>query len=113
MLIKACYSRRIIAMRAIFVASQPTSNMAKRDVTYTSTTVSKTHIDILNQVKAYAQDTLKVVLTSQQVNDFALEMASKHREELKDFVAKNVRDPEVEAFLKMKAKLEAAGKLPK
>ena len=87
--------------------------MAKRDVTYTSTTVSKTHIDIIARIKQYAQDTHGVVMTSQQVNDYALETGLKHIAELEQFIAENVRDPEVEAFLKMKARLEAAGKLPK
>lgn len=86
--------------------------MAKREVTYTSTTVSKDRLHIIQEVKDHAKKHLNVVLTSQQVNDFALDMAKNNLAELRAFVANNVQDPEVEAFLKMKAKLEAAGKLP-
>lgn len=87
--------------------------MAQRDVTYTSTTVSKDHIKYIIQIKEYAKETLGVVMTSQQVNDFALKTAFKYKEELKAFVAENIKDPEVEAYLKLQAKLKAAGKLPK
>ena len=87
--------------------------MAQRDVTYTSTTVSKDHVKYIDELKKYAKENHGVVLTSQQVNDFALETAIKYKAELRAFVAENIKDPEVEAYLKLHAKLKAAGKLPK
>jgi len=86
--------------------------MAK-EVTYTSTSISKTHLALINEMKQYVADTYNVNVTSQQINDFAIDLLRAQRDKLKELADAQVVDPDVRAYLRMQEKLRAAGKLPK
>lgn len=80
----------------------------KRIVNYTSTAVSITHYQFVKDIKQYALEVLNTNMTSQQVMDIALELTWKHKEEIQKFLP----NPDVEAYLALRAKLIAAGMLP-
>ena len=86
--------------------------MAKRDINYTSISISKTHLHYIADLKEYAQQELGQNITGQVANDFALEIAWEHRKQLPDFLEKHKPDPRVAAFKKLYAELAAEGKLP-
>ena len=90
--------------------------MAKREVNYTSTSVFKTDLAVISELKTFAKKEFKTTVSAQLVCGFALELAqqmvAKEPQKFKEFIDRNTVDPRVELTKKLIAELQAEGKWP-
>ncbi|ALW86308.1 hypothetical protein AUC43_15190 [Hymenobacter sedentarius] len=94
------------------VRAIPERSVAKREVNYTSVSISKTALPKIAQLKEIALKEMQPALSTQMVMDFAVEMAMRHQDELVAYARRNTVDPRVAQFLRLQEELAAAGLLP-
>lgn len=84
----------------------------KREATYTSVSVNKTHFHFIADLKEYAQRELGLTITGQQAMDFCLDTGWERRAELKEYARAKILDPRVATYLQLQEELKQAGLLP-
>jgi hypothetical protein len=83
--------------------------MAKRITSYTSTSIGKDKIEVLNSLQSYIKEQLGLSITNQQVVDLAIDRAWAQKDEFcKEF---GDHDPDLLAYLQLQAKLKARGRI--
>lgn len=91
------------------VTPMPLRKTTKRINTYTSTSIGRDKVPVLNELREFLRDRHGIAATHQNIIDFAIDRAWAQREEFAKEYAD--LDPEMVAYLKLQAKLKAAGRI--
>jgi hypothetical protein len=82
----------------------------KRVNNYTSTSISKDKVPLLNELQKYVKEHHNTTVTHQHIIDLAVQLA---HDDLKAFVQRLLKEnnPKMQAYLKLQAELKAEGHL--
>lgn len=92
---------------------KPTASpVTKREVNYTSVSISKESMPFIATLKEAALKQVNATISTQMVMDFAVKMAMDHIDEIGAYAREKIVDPRVADYLRLQKELLAAGLLP-